>query len=112
MTDSSDATASPNHLLSSHLHILTAIYQVKPSLLDKDMLHYLLYDCLFYKQGESHQLEIACKKPETIKAALDAVQAGITDYQNVNKIVKFIREVHEFHKIDYWRTSDNWSTSI
>lgn len=26
--------------------------------------------------------------------------------------MKVVRDVQEFHKIDYWRTSDNWATSI
>jgi hypothetical protein len=26
--------------------------------------------------------------------------------------MKIVSEVQEFHRIDYWRTSDNWSTSI
>jgi hypothetical protein len=88
--DLSDATTPPNHLLAAHLHILTAIYQRQPSLLNEDILNYLLYDCLFYKKGQSHQLEVACKRQETIKAALDVVQAGISDYKNPRKMLKII----------------------
>lgn len=76
------------------------------------MLDYLLYDCLFYKKGESNLTEVACKKQETIKAALDVVRAGIADYHNTAKIMKIVKKVQKFHRLEYWRTSDNWSTSI
>lgn len=90
LSDLSDATAAANHILSAHLHILAAIYQRQPSFMNEDILNYLLYDCLFYKKGKSNQLEVACKRQETIKAALDVVQAGVTEYQNPKKILKVI----------------------
>jgi hypothetical protein len=54
------------------------------------MLHFYLYDCLFYKEGKSHDSDASCRRSDSIKAALEVVQAGCTDYQNSSKIMKIV----------------------
>jgi hypothetical protein len=53
------------------LNILAAIYSVQPALLSEGApLDFLLYDCLFYREGKTTRSDVRCKKPESIKEAL------------------------------------------
>lgn len=71
--DPIDANEPANSILNGHLIILVSLCNKRPERITIELIDFLLYQCLFYTK--TVQLakgpDIKCKKPETIKSALE-----------------------------------------